>query len=137
MLADDAGPGGIPLARPDKPVKLPLTNEAIKSGLEAEKGGTFNIYNYADYVDPNLLKAFSDKYGVTATVTTFDSIDEAITKLGSKRAIRRAMAARAAAGSLAASPPSGKSSTSTCAAPRCAPAACASVRRTRASSSRV
>lgn len=80
-LADETGPGGIPLARPDKPVKLPLYNEAIKSGLEAERGGVFNIYNYADYVDPNLLKAFSEKYDVTATVTTFDSIDEAITKL--------------------------------------------------------
>lgn len=82
-LADETGPGGIPLARPDKPVKLPLYNEAIKSGLEAERGGVFNIYNYAEYVDPNLLKAFSEKYDVTATVTTFDSIDEAITKLAS------------------------------------------------------
>jgi spermidine/putrescine transport system substrate-binding protein len=76
------GPGGIPLARPDRPVKLPLTNEAIKSGLEAEKGGTFNIYNYADYVDPALLEAFGKKYGVEVKVTTFDSMDEAITKLG-------------------------------------------------------
>src|SRR5262249_45722575 len=82
-VADDMGPGGIPLARPNKPVKLPLHNDPIKSGLAPEKGGTFNIYNYADYVDPNLLKAFSEKYEVEATVTTFDSIDEAITKLGS------------------------------------------------------
>jgi len=44
-VADDTGPGGIALARPDKPVTLPLHNEAIKSGLEAERGGVFNIYN--------------------------------------------------------------------------------------------
>ncbi|HEY4161871.1 MAG TPA: spermidine/putrescine ABC transporter substrate-binding protein [Dongiaceae bacterium] len=76
------GAGGIPLARPNKPVKLPLHNEMIKSGLEAEKGGTFNIYNYADYVDPALLDAFGKKYGVDVKVTTFDSMDEAVTKLG-------------------------------------------------------
>ena len=36
-LADEAGkqagPGGIPLGRPDKPVTLPLHGEMIKSGL--------------------------------------------------------------------------------------------------------
>jgi hypothetical protein len=32
------GPGGIPLARPNRPVKLPLHTDPIKSGLEAEKG---------------------------------------------------------------------------------------------------
>src|SRR5215813_5840962 len=54
-IADEMGPGGIPLARPNKPVTLPLNNDMIKSGLEPEKGGTFNIYNYADYVDPALV----------------------------------------------------------------------------------
>ncbi|HEY4165012.1 MAG TPA: spermidine/putrescine ABC transporter substrate-binding protein, partial [Dongiaceae bacterium] len=77
------GPGGIPLARPNRPVKLPLHTDPIKSGLEAEKGGTFNVYNYADYIDPALIAAFGKQYDVEVKVTTFDSMDEAITKLGS------------------------------------------------------
>src|SRR4051794_39749832 len=37
-----------PLARPDKPVTLPLkdSNPPIKDGLGPETGGTFNILNY-------------------------------------------------------------------------------------------
>lgn len=87
-LADAAGsalgPGGIPLARPDKPVKLPVFQDPIASGLKPETGGTFNIFNYAEYVDKNLLDAFAKKYDVEVRVTTFDSMDQAITKLATK-----------------------------------------------------
>ena len=75
------GPGGIPLARPNRPVKLPVFQDPIKSGLEPEKGGVFNIFNYADYVDKNLLDAFGKKYDVEVRVTTFDSMDQGITRL--------------------------------------------------------
>jgi spermidine/putrescine transport system substrate-binding protein len=75
------GPGGIPLARPDRPVTLPLYQDPIKSGLEPERGGTFNVFNYADYVDKKLLDAFGQKYGVSVQLTTYNSIDEAITRL--------------------------------------------------------
>jgi spermidine/putrescine transport system substrate-binding protein len=78
------GPGGIPLARPNRPVKLPLYEEPIKSGLAPETGGTFRIFNYADYVDKRLLQAFGKKYDVTVEVTTFDSMDQAITRLATK-----------------------------------------------------
>jgi spermidine/putrescine-binding protein len=77
------GPGGIPLARPNRPVKLPLFAEPIKSDLKPETGGTFNIFNYDQYVDKKLLDAFGKKYGVTVQVTVFDSMDQAITKLSS------------------------------------------------------
>ncbi|MGH9678599.1 MAG: polyamine ABC transporter substrate-binding protein [Candidatus Acidiferrales bacterium] len=77
------GPGGIPLARPDRPVTLPTYEDPIASGLKPETGGTFNVFNYADYVDPKLLKAFGKKYDVEVLVTSFDSIDEAITKIAS------------------------------------------------------
>ena len=85
-FADDAlmGPGGIPLARPDKPVKLPLTQKAIESGLKPESdGGTFYIFNYDEYVDPKLMDAFGQKYGVKVVLNAFGTIDEAITKLAS------------------------------------------------------
>ena len=85
--ADDAGqllgPGGIPLARPDGPVTLPRFEDPIASGLKPETGGTFNVFNYADYVDPKLMQAFGKKYDVEVLLTSFDSIEEAITKLAS------------------------------------------------------
>ena len=34
------GPGGLPLARPDKRVTLPRWEDPIKSGLKPETGGT-------------------------------------------------------------------------------------------------
>jgi spermidine/putrescine transport system substrate-binding protein len=85
VLADEAGkqagPGGLPLARPDKPVTLPRYEEPIKSGLEPETGGTFKLFNYADYIDKKLVEAFGKMYGVKTELTTFDSMDQAITRL--------------------------------------------------------
>lgn len=86
-LADEAGkqagPGGIPLSRPDKPVTLPLHQDPIKSGLEPEKG-PFHIFNYQDYIDQvSVIDTFSKKYDVEVVLTTFDSMDEAITRLAS------------------------------------------------------
>ena len=89
VLADEAGkqagPGGIPLGRPDKPVTLPLFEQPIKSGLEPETGGTFRIFNYSDYIDKKLVEAFGKTYGVKTELTTFDSIDQAITRLATKQ----------------------------------------------------
>jgi spermidine/putrescine transport system substrate-binding protein len=79
-----SGPGGIPLARPNRPVTLPVFQDPIKNGLKPETGGTFNIFNYADYVDQKLVDAFAKKYDVDVRVTTFDSMDQAITKLSAK-----------------------------------------------------
>ena len=86
-LADEAGkqpgPGGIPLSRPNKPVTLPLTQDPIKSGLEPEKG-PFRIFNWADYLDQDsVIDTFSKKYGVEVVLTTFDSMDQGITRLAS------------------------------------------------------
>ncbi len=33
------------------------------------------IYNYANYMDPEIIKEFEDKFGVTVTETYFDSYD--------------------------------------------------------------
>ena len=77
--ADDIG--GIPLARPDKPVTLPAFQKPIESGLKPETGATFNIFNYDEYVDPALMEAFGNKYGCKVVLNAFSTIDEAITKL--------------------------------------------------------
>src|SRR6476469_5506151 len=58
------GPGGLPLARPDKRVTLPRWEDPIASGLKPETGGTFTVYNYPNYLYKKVLADFGDKYGV-------------------------------------------------------------------------
>jgi spermidine/putrescine transport system substrate-binding protein len=81
LAGQPIGPGGIPLARPDQPVKLPLWEDPIKAGLAPESGGNFVIYVYQDYIDKALVTEFCKKHGVEMQMTTFDSMDEAITRL--------------------------------------------------------
>ncbi|WP_344139368.1 spermidine/putrescine ABC transporter substrate-binding protein [Luedemannella flava] len=73
----------VALSRPDRPARLPLYPDApaIADGLSPEKGGTFKIFNYAEYLSPDVTKAFGKKYGVTVEVTTFTTQDEAVAKL--------------------------------------------------------
>ncbi len=73
------------IAKPDSPVKWPIAddNKPIADGLAPEKGATLKIYNYADYLSPQAIKAFEDKYGIKVEVSTFNDGDEAITKLRS------------------------------------------------------
>ncbi len=54
--------------------------DPIADGLKPEKG-PLKLFNYADYVNPDVIKAFESKYGVKVEITTFDSDSEAITKL--------------------------------------------------------
>jgi iron(III) transport system substrate-binding protein len=59
------GPAGLPLARPDNPVTLPIyaDNKAIASGLSPEKG-PLQFYNWDQYINTDVVKAFEKKYGV-------------------------------------------------------------------------
>src|SRR5262249_41376308 len=68
----------------DHPVTLPLYDEPIKSGMAPESGGSFSVFNFADYFDPKLLQAFGEKYGVKVEVTTYDSYDQATARLASR-----------------------------------------------------
>jgi spermidine/putrescine transport system substrate-binding protein len=72
---------GIPLSRRDYPVTLPRLGEAVKSSVKVEKGGELHVYNYADYLNPAVLKAFGKENGVSVRVTTFNTLDEAYAKL--------------------------------------------------------
>src|SRR5262245_60461318 len=80
-----SGGSGLTLASPYKPVKWPIPddNKPIADGLAPEKGATLKIYNYADYLSPQAMKGFEDKYGIKIEVSTFNDGDEAITKLRS------------------------------------------------------
>jgi spermidine/putrescine transport system substrate-binding protein len=80
---EPTGPGGLPLARPDKRVTMPLWEDPIESGLEPETGGTFTVYNYPAYLYKKLLKEFGKKYGVEVQYTPFDNISSGIQRLAS------------------------------------------------------
>jgi spermidine/putrescine transport system substrate-binding protein len=82
--AADLGPGGLPLARLDRPVTLPIypDNKAIASGLQPEKG-PLQFYNWIQYINTDVVHAFEKKYGVKVQISTFNTIDEAVAKLSS------------------------------------------------------
>jgi spermidine/putrescine transport system substrate-binding protein len=75
---------GIPLARRDYPVTLPKVGDPVKAG-KPESGGELQVYNYADYLNPEVIQEFGKREGVTVSVTTFNSLDEAFTKLSTGR----------------------------------------------------
>ncbi len=75
---------GIPLARRDYPVTLPLVGKPVAGG-DPERGGELQVYNYPDYLNPAVIKAFGEQEGVSVRVTTFNSLDEAFTKLSTGR----------------------------------------------------
>jgi len=82
--AGDSGGGvkKLQIASPDHPVTWPISddNQPIADGLQPEKGPLL-LYNYADYIAPQVVKAFEAKYGVDVKVSTFNDTDEALTKI--------------------------------------------------------
>jgi spermidine/putrescine transport system substrate-binding protein len=76
------GPGGIPLARRDHPVTLPIYpgNEPIASGKSPEKG-PLQVFTWSEYINPAVVKAFEKQYRVKVTVTSFENEEEALSKL--------------------------------------------------------
>ena len=85
-----AGPSGssapvLKIASPATPVTWPVDKSAvIADGLMPEKGATLQLYNYADYIGPKVVKRFEKKYAaydVKVRVSTFNDTDEALTKI--------------------------------------------------------
>jgi spermidine/putrescine transport system substrate-binding protein len=78
------GPDGLPLPRPDYAVTWAITdqNQPIAEGKPVESG-PLRVYNYADYIDPALVKRFKKENGVDVQIATYNSADEAIAKLSS------------------------------------------------------
>ena len=83
--AEETSPSApsLKIASPDKPVTWDILkdNEPIADGLAPEKSATLQLYSYADYVSPDAVKSFEEKYGATVAVSTFNDTDEAITKI--------------------------------------------------------
>ena len=79
------GAHGVLLPRQDAPVKWPIysDNKPIASGLAPEKGATLQLYNWVAYINEAVLKNFCKKYNCKYSLTTFNTMEEAIAKLGS------------------------------------------------------
>lgn len=71
------------IASPSGPVTWDIAsdNEPIADGLTPEKGATLQLYSYADYISPDAVHSFEDKYQTKVAVSTFNDTDEAITKI--------------------------------------------------------
>ena len=84
VVPKPVGPGGLPLPRPDNAVTWAITdtNKPIADGRPAERG-SLSVYNYADYIDPALIKKFQKQFGASVQIATYNSSDEAIAKLAS------------------------------------------------------
>jgi|SRR5579884_1337891 len=83
--AAPTGAGGVPLPRPNHPVKWPIfsDNKPIAAGLKPETGATLQIYNWVAYINEAVIKNFCKKYNCKYTLTTFNTLSEAMAKLGS------------------------------------------------------
>src|SRR5450755_4720467 len=77
-----AGGTTVPLPRPNNPVIWPTAdNKPIASGLSPERGATLQIFNWVAYVNQACLNHFAKKYNCNVQLTTFNTMDEAISKL--------------------------------------------------------
>src|SRR5690242_12736991 len=63
--------GGL-IPAPTNPVQWPLSskNKPIKPGLRPQRGSTLRVYNYADYLGPQVIKDFESTYGLDISVST-------------------------------------------------------------------
>ncbi len=84
-LAAGAAASGVLLPRQNTPVKWPIyaDNKTIASGLAPEKGATLQIYNWVAYINEKVIKDFCKKHDCKYSLTTFNTMEEAISKLGS------------------------------------------------------
>ena len=58
-------------------------NKQIASGLAPEKGATLQLYNWVAYINESVIKNFCKKYNCNYSLTTFNTMEEALSKLAS------------------------------------------------------
>ncbi|HTP17983.1 MAG TPA: spermidine/putrescine ABC transporter substrate-binding protein [Solirubrobacteraceae bacterium] len=74
-----------PLPRQDRPVTWPVygDNKPIAAGLAPEEGATLRLYNWAAYINESVVKSFCKKYNCKYSLTTYNTMSEALAKLSS------------------------------------------------------
>ena len=58
-------------------------NTAIKSGLEPEQDATLQVYIWEAYINQDVVNGFAKKYKCKVQLTTFNTMNEALSKLRS------------------------------------------------------
>jgi spermidine/putrescine transport system substrate-binding protein len=83
--SDLTGSGTLPLPRPSNPVQWPVFagNTAIKPGLAPERDATLQVFIWTAYINQACVNAFAKKYKCKVQLTTFETMDEALSKLRS------------------------------------------------------
>jgi len=83
--SDLADSGTVPLPRQDNPVTWPVFpgNAPIKSGLAQEQDTTLQVYTWEAYINQAVVNSFAKKYKTKVQVTTFNTMNEALSKLRS------------------------------------------------------
>ena len=78
---DLGGPYPIPTA--DSPVTWTIYDDVppIADGLKVEEGATLQIYNWDQYIWKKQVEKFCEKHGADYKITTFQNMDEALTKI--------------------------------------------------------
>ncbi len=62
-------------------VERPIDKPAGTAFAKPEIDGDILIYNWAQYMDPEIKKSFSEKYGVEVNEVNFDNLEAMVTKL--------------------------------------------------------
>lgn len=81
----DAGDGAeLAIGTPSSPVEQPLfeDNPAIESGLEPE-AGPLKLYNWEDYINPELIPLAEEALGVEIEESTFFNEEDALARMAS------------------------------------------------------
>lgn len=83
--SDLADAGTVPLPRQNNPVTWPVFpgNGPIKSGLAQEQDATLQIYMWEAYINQAVVNSFAKKYKTKVQITTFNTMNEALSKLRS------------------------------------------------------
>jgi len=75
----------LPLPRPRHPVTWPAFagNAAIKPGRSPEQHATLQVYTWEAYINQDVVNAFAKKFKCKVQITTFNTMNEALSKLRS------------------------------------------------------
>jgi spermidine/putrescine transport system substrate-binding protein len=75
--------GPYPIATMDAPVTWTIYDDLqpIDDGLQPESGATLHIYNWDQYIWKKVVERFCAKYDCDFKITTFQNMDEALTKM--------------------------------------------------------
>jgi len=75
--------GPYPIATKDAPVEWTIYDDLqpIEDGMRPEEGATLQIYNWDQYIWKKQVEKFCEKYNCDYKITTFQNMDEALTKI--------------------------------------------------------